>query len=401
MPMRSLHRIVTFFVVLFTLYLGATGTLIQLVDLRSILTHAPAADANVRAMRESFNGPGDYAVISTADYTARTLPEHADYDAMVETTLKAGHGVFGAAPFSFIELREANGRSVGQVKSGREILRVDAVTGATVSKTPEVMEDQSPASDRNTVKHLHRMTTFGDWALWINIAVSIALVILLVTGTIMYWQLLKGRWKLGRKALIWSAGGVWKTLHRAFALSCAAFLVVVTLSGAWLAVESLGLAFYFNEMRASGKMMGPPPDPSSPLKDAELPAMLHTTLGAFHNLKPDVRIRVVRLRYYGGMAQGAVITNGEKAQQYVFNAVTGRRVSETEPGYPRTPFPFGWQAHQIAKSIHRGDIIGISGRWMDLLAGLAMIYLSVSGVVMYFDLWKRRQKAGRKALIWK
>ncbi len=397
MPMRSLHRIVTFFAVLFTLYLGATGTLIQFVDLRSILTHAPASDANVRAMRESFNGPGDYAVISTADHTARTLPDHADYDTMLAWTIQAGHAEFGAAPLSFIELRMADGRPVGQVKSGPDILRVDAVSGTKLSRAAEVMEDQSPASDRNTVKHLHRMTTFGDWALWINIAVSIALAILIVTGTIMYWQLMKGRWKLGRKAIIWSAGGVWKTLHRAFALTSAVFLVVVTLSGTWLAVESLGLAFYFKEMRASGKVMGPPPDPSSPLKDAELPAMLHTTLAAYQHLKPDIRIRVIRLRYYGGMPQGAVITDGEEAKQYVFNAVTGRRVSETEPGYPRTPFPFGWQAHQVAKSIHRGDFFGLTGRWMDLLAGFAMIYLSVSGIVMYFDLWKKR----RKALVWK
>lgn len=401
MTMRSLHRIITFFVVAFTLYLGITGTLIQFVDLRSILTRAPAADANVRAMRESFDGPGDYVVISTPDHTAAPLPDKADYDAMLATTLKAGHAVFGASALSFIELRMADGKPVGQVKSGHDILRIDAASGATLAKAPEVQEDQSPASDRNTFKRLHRMTTFGDWALWINIIVSAALAVLIVTGTIMYWNLLQGRWKLGRKAIIWSAGGVWKTLHRAFALICGIFLVVVTLSGAWLAVESLGLALYFKEMRTSGKPMGPPPDASSPLRDAELPAMLHTTLAAYHRLRPDIKIRVVRLRYYGDMPQGAVISDGEEARQYVFNAVTGRRVSETELGYPRTPFPFGWQAHQIAKSIHRGDFFGLTGRWMDLLAGFAMIYLSVSGIVMYYELWKKRRKAGRKGLIWK
>jgi hypothetical protein len=32
----------------------------------------------------------------------------------------------------------------------------------------------------------------------------------------------------------------------------------------------------------------------------------------------------------------------------------------------------GWQAHQIAKQVHRGDYIGLSGRWMDLAAGLSL-----------------------------
>lgn len=84
----------------------------------------------------------------------------------------------------------------------------------------------------------------------------------------------------------------------------------------------------------------------------------------------------------------------------MFNASTGRRVTETEPGYPETGFPFGWQAHQLAKQIHRGDFIGLSGRWMDLIAGVSIVLLSLSGAVMYFDLWNRRRRTGRRALVW-
>ena len=101
------------------------------------------------------------------------------------------------------------------------------------------------------------------------------------------------------------------------------------------------------------------------------------------------------------MPQGVVVTGlGDDTQQTVFNAVTGRRVGLTEPGYPPTGFPFGWQAHQIAKQIHRGSYIGLSGRWMDLFGGLSMVYLSLSGAVMYFELWNRRRRSGRRALLW-
>jgi hypothetical protein len=137
-------------------------------------------------------------------------------------------------------------------------------------------------------------------------------------------------------------------------------------------------------------------DPGAPLADAQLAGMLKTTLAA-HG---DAPIRAVRLRIYGGMPQGVVITGEPEAHQRVFNAETGRPASLTEPGYPPQHFPFGWQAHQIAKQIHRGDFIGLPGRFMDLFAGLSLIYLTVSGAVMYFDLWRRRKKAGRTALVW-
>lgn len=128
--------------------------------------------------------------------------------------------------------------------------------------------------------------------------------------------------------------------------------------------------------------------------------MLKVTLDAERANAGDVPIKVVRLRYYAGMPQGVLVTGGNDNKQVVFNAQTGRAVSETEPGYPPAGFPFGWQAHQIAKDVHRGGIIGLPGRFMDLFAGLSMFYLSASGIWIYIDLWKRRRRAGKPAPIW-
>ena len=52
------------------------------------------------------------------------------------------------------------------------------------------------------------------------------------------------------------------------------------------------------------------------------------------------------------------------------------------------------------KQLHRGDYFGIPGRMPDLFAGLSMIYLSISGLVMYVDLWRRRRNAGRRGMLW-
>ena len=79
--MRTVHRIVSVFVVLVTLYLGVTGTLIQLIDLQTLFRHAPATDPEMMALREDKDGPGDYAVLGTREYTAAALPGDLDYQA--------------------------------------------------------------------------------------------------------------------------------------------------------------------------------------------------------------------------------------------------------------------------------------------------------------------------------
>ncbi len=396
--LRAVHRIVTATVVFFTLYLGCTGTLIQLIDLRTIFEHKPATDANTRAMREGFDGPDGFQVISTADYTAAPLSKSANPFNMLATVLKSARAAVGSSPLQYLELRVVDGKPVGQIDSGGTVLRFDAVTGAFLGKISVVHEDSTPDSERNTVKHLHRMTEFGNWALWINVIVGTGLAILIVTGVWMYSKLFASRALIQRRSPFWSSGGWWRTLHRGISIVAALFLSVVMLSGTWLAVESLYFGYYITshkQVPGAARV-----DSSSPLPDASVPAMLRTTLGTYQAHMPNTPARVIRLRLFGGMPQGVIVTGEEEARQLVFNAATGRRASETEPGYPVTGFPFGWQAHQVAKSVHRGDFFGLSGRFMDLFSGLAMIYLSISGIAMYYELWRKRRKAGRSGLVW-
>src|SRR5580704_11958323 len=98
MQVRSIHRLVTFFIVLFTLYLGVTGTMVQLIDLRTIATNASPFDPNTQAMREDFDGPANYKVIRDADYLAATLPANADLNAMFATTVKSTTVKLGSSP---------------------------------------------------------------------------------------------------------------------------------------------------------------------------------------------------------------------------------------------------------------------------------------------------------------
>jgi uncharacterized iron-regulated membrane protein len=397
--MRTVHRIVAVLAVLFGLYVGATGVMVQSMDLWSILGRAPATDPTMQAIRVGHDGPPNFQVIREPDYLAQALPRTLDPNAALSTVMTAARATLGDAPVSFVELRMADGRPVGQVVSKGLLRSFDATTGAALGAPSKFkLPPLSTPSLRNTIKDVHRMRVYSEWALILDALVGVLLLTMIVTGFIVYVRLLTGRARMGRKNPFWSAGGVWKTLHRAVAISAALFLTIIASSGMVLALSSTGVAV--NKALHGGKRPGLTADVSSPLRDAELPDMLGTTLAAYSSAEPGGSVRVIRLRYFASMPQGVIVTGGEPARQLVFNANTGRPASETEPGYPSTDMTFGWQIDQIAKQIHRGDIIGLSGRWTDLLSGLSLIYLTVSGAVIYFDLWNKRRQKGRRALFW-
>lgn len=57
--------------------------------------------------------------------------------------------------------------------------------------------------------------------------------------------MLSGRSRTTAANPFWSGGGWWRTWHRRISILAALFLVVVSLSGLWLAYESLVFGSYF------------------------------------------------------------------------------------------------------------------------------------------------------------
>lgn len=141
-------------------------------------------------------------------------------------------------------------------------------------------------------------------------------------------------------------------------------------------------------------------DFSAPINDAEISVMARTTLSAYTAQVPHTGIKVLRLRYFSGYDQGVVIAQDPDTTQYVFDARSGASMSMTEPGYPRMGFLARWELHQRLKRIHRGDIFGMTGHRLDSLGGMALLYLLVSGVVMYVQAWQRRAAGGRRQILW-
>ena len=398
---RPLHRALAAILLLFLLYFGITGTIVQLVDLRALATHAPANSPDMMAIRESIDGSSNYAVIAATDYTAPAVDPHFDWQAGLARVTRAARAAADGRPLRFVELRQAEGGAIGRVLAGDAVLQFDAVSGTRLADLVADHPKGPQSSNHRSAKNWHRLWALGDWMLWLNALVGLGLLAMVVTGLWLYLQLLRGRARLGRKALFWSAGGWLRTSHRAISLVAAFFLIVVSITGTLLSIDSLALQIY-RTTEANGQFPpGMMADYSSPLADDALPRMLDVTLNAYRQMQGTRPIKAVRLRSFAGYPQGVVIAGGADTRQIVFNASSGGRMRMTEPGYPYTGFPTGWELHELLKRIHRGDAFGLAGRFVDLFAGLSLVFLSLSGLWMYRDLWRRRRAAGKPALFWR
>ncbi len=405
---RPVHRIVGSILMLFTLYIGVTGLMIQSVDLKAILSHAAATDPEMQAIRESIEGTGNFSVIAPADYAAPALPSNFDFNLALSTVLKSTRELAGAnAPLKYVEFRETNGQPVGLVQAGEKTVRIDPATGNVLPNPPARPRGGRPASLHQTFKSWHRASILSDKWEFLNALIGMGLFTMIVTGLVLYFQLLRARKRAGLNRVFWSAGGWFRSTHRAVAIVAAVFLLVVSISGTLLSLDTFVLGIYGMTHTDAGRYsrfpIGMIGDLSSPIPDEKLQSMLGTTLSAFKSAKGDLPIKVLRLRYYSGMPQGLIISGGDRAddtKQVVFNAETGQRASMTENSYPYQGFPFGWEEHEFMKQIHRGDALGIPGRLMDVFAGLSLVFLSASGLIMYADLLRRRWRGGRKQIFW-
>ena len=430
LTVRPIHRIIGSIIMVFLLYFAVTGASIQLVDLHAILTHAPATNPEMVQIREGTNGPTNYVVIQATDYAAAPLPESFDFNAALATVLRAVHETAGDEPMRFVEFRNVGGKAVSLVRTSDKTLSFDSESGeplanagrrgaraagrngnaraagsAAAAGTGTPTGGGQPFSWHAAIKAWHRLMVIGNWFAIFNAIIGIGLFVMIVTGLVLYFRLLRARSRAGLKGFFWVSGGWWRSIHRWVSVVAAIFILVVSVTGTLLAIDAFGLGLYQVTHKNAGKYARFPPgavdDFSSPLPEDKLPAMLQTTLSSGRQTAGAGPIKVVRLRYFNGIPQGVLIAGtGDNTSQLVFNAETGKRMSITEPGYPKTHYHLGWNYHEIVKEIHRGDFFGLPGRFMDLFAGLSIIYLSISGGVMYFDMLRRRRRGGRTEMFW-
>ncbi|HUO22993.1 MAG TPA: PepSY-associated TM helix domain-containing protein [Caulobacteraceae bacterium] len=397
--MRFVHRIVSLFACLILLWMGATGAVVESIDLVKLVRHAPETDLTMQSINDHKFGNNDYAAVTRQDFGAAPLPAGFDYPRAFETLSGAlQHAEPGWRP-DFVEVRMANGRPIGQ--AGKVTLEpfalsvaaaVDLASGAPATPVALPSPFPPPFSIRQFIMELHRLWISHDTpGGWFELGTGILLWVLIVTGLVIYFRLLGLRGSLRQlRAWFWAGGDWWRVLHRWISVVAAVVLIVVAGTGTYLGFETAWHGL--QPPRRSGA--------AAPLSAPQITAMARATAAILQRDAPTTPVRVVRLRVYAGMGQGVVLTGEPRMRQLVYDLATGKPQSLNAPGYPASGFPFGMQAHETMRRIHSGELFGAPAVFLTDLAGISLAFLSVSGVVVYVSMWSRRARAGRRDLIW-
>lgn len=182
---------------------------------------------------------------------------------------------------------------------------------------------------------------------------------------------------------------MFRKLHRWFSLPLFLFILIVLATGVALQIEEmLGTL--------GGEGDGPPAvaqgQAPEPLGDAQIQALVGDALEKGRKAEPDFRPTRVDI----DLSPGAEITRlGLQPRGGPFINVdhnTGEIFAVMEPSPP---------LHVWLIWIHTGSVAGPAGIWIMLFTSFALMFLAVSGLVLYYQMWKNRKKRGKSELFWK
>ena len=400
-----MHRALSLMAAVVLLYIGVTGTAIQTLDLVALLGGADETNPTMQSINEGKFGNDGFSAVLESDWGAGALPADVDVLGALRRGLAAFHDTVPAGHPVYVELRASGLRPLVQVGYVDPSARPDphlmgpkiavAAFDPTSGATAEALSPRSatpPPSMRQSLKEWHRFWTLRDVpGVYVVFVSGLAMCVLIYTGLVMYFRLLRQRRKTGRGNLFWMAGEKLRSLHRVVSAMAAMLLVLVAASGTWLGFESSWHTFIDR----------PVPVAPTRLEDAQAARIASVGIAIFRNSEPATPIRALRARIYADHEQAVVVTAGPVTRQRVFDVATGQEVGLSESYYPASGFPLGMDVHEWVKHFHSGYLFGLPARVLDLLAGLALVFLSVSGLIMYFEMYRRRVRAGRKGAFWK
>ncbi|MGC3982163.1 MAG: PepSY-associated TM helix domain-containing protein [Steroidobacteraceae bacterium] len=188
---------------------------------------------------------------------------------------------------------------------------------------------------------------------------------------------------------------MWRKLHRWISILAAVYLLNMAITGSLLAWNEWSLRLPGGNLSPEKLRAAATPQA---LPDIDMAAAAQSAYLAAQVLAPDAPMSALRMSMANGRLQGAADFSGPYPGRIVVRAADGKRLS-SPPG-PTTP-QSQVAYHQLLKRFHRGDFIGsFSGRYMSITAGFCLLFLSISGIVMYFDLRRARSQRGKRQWFW-
>jgi|GEM_PF-1560831 len=353
-------------------------------------------------------GPG--ARLNPDAAGARSVPAPASLASGIGKALDAASGAHLAV--AGVDYRMSGGHArleLSAADGSRDTeLRFDAESGAAMTQR---MADGDPFGQlpatavlREQIKAFHKGDALGLPGQSLGLLAGITVILMVVSGTTLYARLWAARRRAGRTALFWTAReSRWRRVHRIVAIVAAIFVLNKAVTGTLLAVGEIQVQLAIRHLLPFPYPMPTPMPPYSegPLA-VDLQRGLQTSYAAAEAAAPHAPIVAIELVRRDATPKGLVTLGGSAPRTLAFDLRTGAAVEDSARSGLQAGNGYFTDWHQFVKRMHRGDIIGrFAGRYVDIACGAALLYLVLSGCVLYAQLRSARARLGQSGLFWK
>lgn len=152
-----------------------------------------------------------------------------------------------------------------------------------------------------------------------------------------------------------------------------------------------GIALQFEELDHIGGESRPAATISSLPDDAVLLAQLKQALVAARQADPNFAAQRIELNYAEDKPVAKFVITPRGGASVEVDLATGTARAKAAP-----PVSF----HGLMIRLHTGQYFGATGIILVMAAGLALLFLCVSGGILYFQMWRNRRDRGKSSVFW-
>lgn len=174
--------------------------------------------------------------------------------------------------------------------------------------------------------------------------------------------------------------------HRWLSVPALIFLIIVSISGLVLQVQG-----FLNEDEEQREQLDNQKSKillSSAMNYSET---LETAQKIILRKAGDIKIKKIEMEFRQEPSTVSVYTDEESPRIFQINTKTGQIISEKLDN-----------SNKFWIKLHSGELYGDFGRSTGIFSGLALLFFSISGFWIYFQMFKRRPKQGPlwKRIFW-
>ena len=190
-----------------------------------------------------------------------------------------------------------------------------------------------------------------------------------------------------------------RRIHRWVTTLAVILLAYVSVTGFLLGLDSVKIWYdggYPGAPKPTRRAPGPPGGLVTPLDDpSHARALLAQVLAA----AGQDALTTISLRALPGQVVG--VTTDVHGITHAYDTASG---APADPALGADVPPLlnaNMTRHQLLKDLNNGNILGLTGRGFDILTGLALLTVCLSGLGMYAQIYWSRLKLGRPSPFWR